>query len=195
MDQRVSSADKIKAKDARVAVLESQIESLKQQIAEIEGRTYQVKADKERLAAEKYFNELFNQVQGFFKENEAEVYKQAGQLVIRLKAIQFPVGQAVIVPDNYGLLSKVQRAITTFGQPRIIVEGHTDSTGSPDKNEQLSRQRANAVRAYLIANGTLPGQLITAVGYGPSRPLAPNETAAGRAMNRRIDVVIKPKMK
>ena len=53
----------------------------------------------------------------------------------------------------------------------------------------------DAVRAYLIANNTLPGNLITAVGYGPSRPLAPNETAEGRAINRRIDVVIKPTKK
>jgi outer membrane protein OmpA-like peptidoglycan-associated protein len=168
------------------------IEKLEQELAEVEGSSYRVKADKERLAAEKRFNELFNKVQGYFKDDEAEVYKQGDRLVIRCKAIKFPVGQAVIVPENYDLLAKVQRAITTFGRPKIIVEGHTDSTGTRANNELLSQKRAESVRSYLVANGTLPGHLITAVGYGPSRPLAPNETAAGRAINRRIDVVILP---
>jgi outer membrane protein OmpA-like peptidoglycan-associated protein len=186
--EQLALSDDLKAKT-------SQVDRLKLQIAELEGRSYQVKADKERLAAEKRFNELFNKVQGYFSENEAEVYKQADRLVIRLKAVQFPVGQAIITPDNYGLLAKVQKSITTFGQPRITIEGHTDSTGSLEKNKLLSQQRADAVRAYLIANNTLPGNLITAVGYGPSRPLAPNETAEGRAINRRIDVVIKPTKK
>jgi OOP family OmpA-OmpF porin len=197
-----AAAEEGKAQEARIAKLNSQINSLNRQLAEVEGRSYQVEADKERLAAdrerlaaEKRFNELFNRVQGYFRENEAEVYKQAGSLVIRLKAIQFPVGQAVIVPENYDLLAKVQKAITTFGQPHIVVEGHTDSTGSVAKNEQLSQLRAESVRSYLVANGTLPADLIAAVGYGPNRPLAPNETAEGRAINRRIDVVIKPEMK
>lgn len=171
------------------------IEKLEQELVEVEDSSYRVKADKERLAAEKRFNELFNKVQGYFKEDEAEVYKQGDRLVIRCKAIKFPVGQAVIVPENYDLLAKVQLAVSTFGHPKIVVEGHTDSTGTRANNELLSQKRAESVRSYLVANGTLPGHLITAVGYGPSRPLAPNETAAGRAINRRIDVVILPEKK
>ena len=190
--QRMATAGTLKSRDEKIVALNAEIDTLKQQVAEIEGTSYQVKADKERLAAEKRFNDLYNKVQSYFSDNEAEVYKQGGQLVIRLKAIRFPVGQAVIVPENYGLLTKVQRAITTFGQPQIVVEGHTDSTGSQAKNEILSQQRAASVRAYLIANGTLPAQSIRAVGYGPNRPLAPNETVEGRAINRRIDVVIQP---
>ena len=171
-----------------------QIQTLNQRVAELEGNTYQVKADKERLAAEKRFNELYNKVSNYFSSEEAEVYKKANQMVIRLKAMRFPVGQAVIMPENYSLLTKVQKAIRTFGQPEVVIDGHTDSTSSPAKNQLLSQSRANAVRQYLIANRTLPGDKITAQGHGSNRPLVSNETAEGRAVNRRIDIILKPKM-
>ena len=103
------------------------------------------------------------------------------------------MGQAILTPDNYTLLSKVQQAILTFGEPTVIIEGHTDSTGSAQTNLELSQQRAEAVKAYLVANKTLPASRIRAAGYGPDRPLAPNTTAEGRAINRRIDVLITPR--
>jgi len=176
-----------------------EIEKLKRRIGDQEGRTYQeradkerIAADKERLAAEKRFNELYNKVQGFFSADEAEVYKKAQQLVIRLKAIQFPVGQAVIMSKNYPLLTTVQKAIDTFGKPDVVIEGHTDSTGTEVLNQELSQKRAEAVKQYLIYNGSLPAGKIAAVGYGSARPLASNANAQGRAINRRIDVIIKP---
>ena len=98
------------------------------------------------------------------------------------------------MPSNYALLSKVQKAIRTFGEPTVVIEGHTDSTGSDDVNEHLSQKRAESVREYLIANRTLSDEKIVAVGYGSMRPLASNKTAAGRAINRRIDVIVKPQM-
>ena len=81
-----------------------------------------------------------------------------------------------------------------FNDPLVIVEGHTDSTGTVDVNQLLSEQRADAVREYLIANQTLPADRISAVGYGSERPLASNATGEGRAVNRRIDVIITPAM-
>jgi outer membrane protein OmpA-like peptidoglycan-associated protein len=170
--------------------LSTEIEAMKQQIAALEGQTREEQAAKERLAAEKRFNQLFGEVQNYFTPDEAEVYKQGNRLVIRLRAIQFPVGQAVIMPDNYSLLSKVQRSIRTFGEPDVVIEGHTDSTGSDEVNEHLSQQRAEAVRQYLVANKTLSDENIVAVGYGSNRPLASNATPEGRAVNRRIDVII-----
>jgi OOP family OmpA-OmpF porin len=169
-----------------------EIESLKQQIALLEGKTKEEQAAIERLEKEKRFNELFNEVTGYFSTGEAEVYKQGNRLIIRLRAIQFPVGQSIIMPDNYGLLSKVQRAIRIFGEPDVVIEGHTDTTESEEVSEHLSQERAESVRKYLVANQTLPEDKIVAVGYGSKRPLASNETREGRAINRRIDVVISP---
>lgn len=170
----------------------AEIETMRKEIALLEGKTKEEEAAKNRLEAEKRFNELFSEVKGYFDTDEAEVYKQGNRLIIRLRAIQFPVGQSVIMPSNYALLSKVQRAIKTFGQPDVVIEGHTDSTGSDQVNEHLSQQRAESVRQYFVANGTLPEWQISSVGYGSSRPLASNETPEGRAINRRIDVAISP---
>lgn len=188
---------------AKVKSQQAEIESKDKQIAYLEKQTQQEQAAKKRmaaereevekrLAAERRFNQLFTEVRAFFRPEEAEVYKQGSELVIRLKAITFPVGKDVIMPSNYSLLSKAQRAIRTFGEPRLVIEGHTDSTGSEDRNQHLSQRRAESVRAYLVANGTLPEEKIIAVGYGSKRPLASNKTAEGRAINRRIDVIIRP---
>jgi len=180
---------------AKVNSQQEQMDLLNQRIGLLDKQTRRGQAEKERLAAEKQFNQRYNEVQTFFDSDEAEVYKQENQLVIRLKAIKFPVGQSVLMPGTYTLLTKVQRAIRTFGEPRVVVEGHTDSTGSDEVNEYLSQQRAEAVMEYLIANKTLPSNKIMAVGYGSVRPLASNKTSEGRAINRRIDVVITPTVK
>ena len=171
---------------------QDEIEKLRQQIASLEGQSLKEQKEKEHLLAEKQFNEKLSSIQDYFKPQEAEVYKKQNQVIIRLKAMHFPVGQSVIMPENYSLLSKVQRAIRTFGEPDVIIGGHTDSTGSEDLNEHLSQKRADAVRQYFVANGTLPYEKIIAVGYGSMRPLASNATESGRAINRRIDVIITP---
>ena len=185
------------------ALYESNIAELNQQIATLEGmakKDRKTKADliaeqravERRLAAEREFNEKFLKVQTFFRTSDAEVYKQRNQLVIRLKAMRFPVGTAVIMPENYMLLSKVQQSIEVFDGPSVVIEGHTDSTGADEVNQILSKQRAKAVRDYLVANKTVPADKIDFQGYGPTRPLASNATPEGRAINRRIDVRINP---
>jgi outer membrane protein OmpA-like peptidoglycan-associated protein len=173
---------------------QKEIQALEDKIAEMEGLSRKEQEVKERLLAEKRFNQQLSSVQGFFEPNEAEVYKKENQVIIRLKAMYFPVGQSVIMPQNYVLLSKVQRAISLFGEPDVIIGGHTDSTGSEGLNEMLSQQRAEAVRQYFVANGTIPFEKIIAVGYGSMRPIASNATEAGRAMNRRIDITLAPQM-
>ena len=170
------------------------IKKLRQRIANLEGQTQKEQQEKERLLSEKRFNKKLSSVQDFFQPQEAEVYKKQNQVIIRLKAMNFPIGKSVIMPANYALLSKVQHAIRTFGEPDVIIGGHTDSTGSEELNEHLSQQRADAVRQYFVANGTLPYEKIIAVGYGSMRPVASNATEKGRAINRRIDVIITPEI-
>jgi OOP family OmpA-OmpF porin len=173
----------------KIKTQQLEITDLQQKIASLEGQSRQ---QRERLMAEKKINQIFSEVRDYFDPGEAEVYKRENQLIIRLKTIHFPVGQSVIMPDNYAVLGKVQRAIRAFGEPDVIIGGHTDSTGPEPLNEHLSQQRAEAVRQYLVANGVLPFDKIIAVGYGSMRPLASNSTEEGRAMNRRIDVTISP---
>jgi OOP family OmpA-OmpF porin len=185
---------KVKRQQAELEYNQVQLTDLENRIAALEGKTRQEQAAKERLASERRFQQLFNEVQNSFAANEAEVYKQGNRLVIRLRGIQFPVGKAFILPGNYALLSKVQRAIRTFGEPEVVIEGHTDSTGSEALNQDLSERRAEAVRQYFVANGTLTYDEISAIGYGSEQPLASNKTPEGRAINRRIDVIIVPQL-
>ena len=190
----------------KVAIQQAEMETMQKQIALLEERARELqdaeerlareeKDTRERLEAERRFWQVFHEIQAEFKPTEAEVYKQGDRLFIRLKAIQFPVGKDIIMPRNYRLLRKVQRAILAFDWPNVLIEGHTDSTGLEAMNEELSERRAQAVREYFVANGTLPQERIIADGYGSRRPLAPNETEEGRAINRRIDVVISPSQK
>jgi outer membrane protein OmpA-like peptidoglycan-associated protein len=179
--------------NTKIQEQETDIEVLKDRVFALEGKSRQEQIVREQLEAEKKFNEKFENIQNSFDREEAEVYRQGNQLVIRLRGMQFPIGKAGIMPENYALLSKVQLAIRSFNEPEVIVEGHTDSTGSAEVNQQLSQERATAVQEYLVSNDTLPGSNVLAVGYGSARPLMSNETAEGRAVNRRIDVIITPR--
>lgn len=193
-DDRVSFEAKIeerqleiKGHKKRIAVLEGESKDAQKARELLETKERETQ---EKLEAEHLFQSHFVEVQKLFTNDQAEVYKQGHNLVIRLKAIRFPVGQAFILPDNYDLLTTVRSAIHTFGEPNVVIEGHTDSTGSAAANEQLSQQRANAVRRYFVANDAIKPEKVIAIGYGAERPLAANDTQEGRAINRRIDVII-----
>lgn len=89
----------------------------------------------------------------------------------------------------------MQKAIALFPDSQVEVEGHTDAYGSDELNQELSENRAMAVREYLLVSTQLPAKKIAASGYGESKPVANNETAEGRLKNRRIDLVIRPQLK
>lgn len=128
-----------------------------------------------------------------FTTEEAEVYKQGDNILIRLKGMEFPSAKATIQSKNYPLLSKVQKVIGEFGtDSAVTIEGHTDSIGGKQINHQLSTQRAMAVKEYLESNIGGLEKKIEAVGFGDEKPIAGNKTATGRAQNRRVDIVIKP---
>jgi len=86
-------------------------------------------------------------------------------------------------------LDKVAEIAKKYPNLKLRVEGHTDSTGSADLNQTLSQKRADAVRNYLTSNGGIPGDQVVAAGFGKTRPIASNDTAEGRAQNRRVEFV------
>jgi len=129
-------------------------------------------------------------VQSLFTADEAEVVVSDGRLVVHLYQMSFAVGSAQIQPEDFDTLTKVKRTLRVFPDNASVIEGHTDSTGDSDFNFDLSQRRADAVRTYLLSNMSRDESAISAVGYGPSRPVADNSTEEGRAKNRRIDVVI-----
>ena len=82
--------------------------------------------------------------------------------------------------------------IRGYGTPAVRIVGHTDAGGDADFNRRLSQRRAQAVREYLVSHYDIEARLITTEGYGESRPVATNETLAGRLQNRRIEIYLKP---
>jgi len=130
------------------------------------------------------------QVEKLFEPNEAEVLRIGNAVVIRLVGLSFDSGGATIKGDQAALLAKVEKAIDILNDSVITVEGHTDSFGGDESNLELSQRRADAVRAYLLANMNLAAYRISAMGYGETRPISTNDTAEGRARNRRIDLVM-----
>jgi outer membrane protein OmpA-like peptidoglycan-associated protein len=101
----------------------------------------------------------------------------------------FATGQSSLSGPARDEVGRIAAVLRQFSEHAVSVEGHTDAVGSEVANQRLSEQRAEAVRAALIAAGIDPAR-VTAVGYGQNRPIADNATAAGRAQNRRVEIVI-----
>ncbi len=169
----------------------AQIADLQQELQQMEK---QLGTQSQRLAAQEEQRRRMRQIESLFAPGEAEVFTQGRNILIRPIGLVFPSGSAQIESRYFGLLRKVQDAIRTFPNATVVIEGHTDSYGSDAANMKLSQARAEAVRAYLLANvRDLGPEKVQAVGYGETRPVANNETAEGRAKNRRIDIVLEPK--
>jgi len=104
-----------------------------------------------------------------------------------LRGVTFETGKSALKSESYTVLDIVAASLVANPDIRIEIAGHTDNTGSAATNERLSQSRAEAVRAYLASKGVAPDRMV-AKGYGPSVPVAPNTTAAGRAQNRRVEL-------
>lgn len=151
--------------------------------AELQEKRYKLEMKKRR-------EDRIRSVEEMFAAQEAVMLRQGDDIIIRLIGLTFGSGKSTIEPELFRLLSTVQRAIRKFPSSPITIEGHTDSRGDARFNENLSYERAMAVKQYLLANMGLEQSRITALGYGESKPIATNETSEGRSKNRRIDVVI-----
>jgi OOP family OmpA-OmpF porin len=100
--------------------------------------------------------------------------------------VHFASAKYRVLPDSFALLNQVVQVLTDYPKMRVTIEGHTDTVGSEASNMRLSQRRAEAVRDYLVAKGVAPDRL-EAVGYGPTKPIASNKTAKGKAKNRRTE--------
>ena len=122
---------------------------------------------------------------------EAEIVRDGDKIYVALPSgILFDTGRDVLKPGSKESLSKAAATLKA-SETNIIVQGHTDSTGSASVNQPLSERRAAHVRDFLAANG-VPSSRMTAVGYGSSTPAVPNDTEANRTLNRRVQLEISP---
>ena len=102
--------------------------------------------------------------------------------------LNFDSDKATLRPDAQPTLAEVQKLLTDSPDLRLAVQGHTDNTSTPAHNQQLSEARAQAVVAALTAQGIAASRL-QAAGFGQTQPRADNATEAGRAQNRRVELV------
>lgn len=131
-----------------------------------------------QLAAEQYRNEV--QIQQLRRD----------VLLLTLdNEVQFETGSAVITAPMRQTLAKVAEVLRQHPGTQVSVIGHTDNVGGAAANQRLSEQRAEAVRRELVAKGVRADRLVT-VGRGATEPRASNDTAAGRAANRRVEMVL-----
>jgi outer membrane protein OmpA-like peptidoglycan-associated protein len=110
-------------------------------------------------------------------------------LVASMSDVLFDTAQHTLKPGARERLSKIADIITAHPGVHVAIEGHTDSVGTDEYNQQLSERRASSVRNFLVQNG-VPPTSVSAMGFGEAQPVATNNTAEGRQTNRRVELVV-----
>lgn len=173
---------------------EEQIAALNSQLQRMESRLGGVSEERialqKRVDAQERLRANVVSIEGSFTADEARVFRQGDDVVISLLGIKFASGRSTIDGGSAPLMRKVQQALALFPGASVSVEGHTDANGTDSANLILSQDRADAVKQYLVTTFGLNAEKISSIGYGEARPVATNETPAGRTRNRRIDVLI-----
>ena len=115
--------------------------------------------------------------------------ESARGLIVNMPDVLFDTGKYTLKPGARERLAKVAGILQAYPDLHVEVEGHTDNVGGVEFNQHLSEDRANTVRSFLVAQGVRP-DVIQSRGAGMSEPVASNDTASGRQMNRRVDMVV-----
>jgi outer membrane protein OmpA-like peptidoglycan-associated protein len=182
---RLAAEQKTQADQARqeadAARAEAAAQALKAQQAAAEADRLRQAAemDKEKLRAQ-----LLQQFNTVLPTTET-----ARGLVVNMQDVLFDTGKYTLKPAAREALAKISGIVISHPGLNLQVEGYTDSTGTPEFNQKLSEERASTVRDFLGAEGLNP-QSMTSIGYGMNYPVAPNDTAAGRKLNRRVELVV-----
>jgi outer membrane protein OmpA-like peptidoglycan-associated protein len=171
-----AAAAQAQAQAAQAEQARQQAESARQQATQ---QAQQAESDKAQMRARML--QQLNQV--------LETKDTARGLIVNMPDVLFDTGKADLQPSARERLAKVAGILIAYPDIRVEIDGYTDSTGSLEFNQQLSQQRADAVRNYLSSQG-VNSSAITTQGFGPSQPIASNDTPAGRQQNRRVELVV-----
>jgi outer membrane protein OmpA-like peptidoglycan-associated protein len=120
---------------------------------------------------------------------ELDAKQTARGMVITLGDVLFSVNRAELSSGGVRNVQKLAGFLNQYPQRKVLIEGHTDSTGSLSINQPLSERRADAVRTALVGMG-ISGDRIETRGYADAHPVASNNTAAGRQLNRRVEIIL-----
>ncbi len=181
-----SANEREQAEAARAAALRQQ------QAAQLEAQRAQQAADEAnrmREQSEREQAELRDRLQQQLN-SVLETRETARGLIVNMSDVLFDIDKATLKSGTREKLAKVSGILMAYPGLHMEIEGHTDSTGTDAYNQQLSERRARSVQAYLIEQGIKPEDILGVRGYGESRPVATNNTAAGRQQNRRVELVV-----
>jgi len=154
-------------------------------------RAAEAEADKARQAAAKAESEkadlraqLLNQLNSILQTRDS-----ARGLIVNMSDVLFDTGSYTLKPGAREKLAKISGIVLAHPGLNLQIEGHTDSVGADEFNQQLSERRADSVRDFLAEQG-VPASSITAKGFGKTQPVASNDTPEGRQRNRRVELVV-----
>jgi outer membrane protein OmpA-like peptidoglycan-associated protein len=156
------------------------------QAAVLESQKAQLQTENERLMKER--NDLASKLTSALS-TVAQITTTARGVVVNLPDILFDINKATLKPDAQVALAKLAGIVSLFPNINLRIEGYTDSTGSDELNDRLSRDRAASVRSFLASQGVAESRMTTQ-GYGKQYPVADNSTAQGRAKNRRVEIIL-----
>lgn len=180
-----AAARKAEADAARAQALLEQQRSARAaeeaRLAAEEARRAAERAEQEKQDLRRRLLDQFNQV--------LDTRDTERGLVVNLSDVLFDVGKFDLRPIAREKLARLAGITLAYQGLRMECEGHTDSTGSLELNNRLSLQRAEAVRDYLVSSGISPDR-VSAIGMGPSMPIADNSTRDGRQANRRVEIIV-----
>jgi outer membrane protein OmpA-like peptidoglycan-associated protein len=158
---------------------QQQTEQARQQTQEAQRQAQEAMRQKEEMRAR-----LLTQLNQVLQTRDT-----ARGLIVSMPDVLFDFNKYTLKPQARERLAKISGIVEAYPGLKLQVEGHTDSVGSDEYNQQLSEKRADSVRGYLVSNGVSPDS-VTAEGLGKGDPVADNSTAAGRKLNRRVDMVV-----
>lgn len=185
LDVRTAEAEAAKR---RAQQAESQLQAAETQMQSQSQAAEQ--AQRERALTSEQLQEAQAKLQQMQSELQELNAKQTNRgMVITLTDVLFDVNKADLKPGAQRTLDKLAQFLKEYPERTVLIEGFTDSTGSDQHNKQLSEQRAQAVRDALAGMG-VTGDRIVVRGYGEEYPVANNDTAAGRQLNRRVEIVL-----
>lgn len=192
-------------RDAENQAQQSQLQAQQAQLAAEQAKAAQAQADAERARAEAEAAEAQAKAAAANKSaDDANAVRErlrgqlnsvlatsetARGLIVNMSDVLFDTGKYTLKPTTQISLAKVAGILQAYPGLKLQVEGYTDSVGGDDYNQKLSENRADAVRNFLITQGVQQDS-ITSTGYGKANPVADNTTAAGRAKNRRVQLVV-----
>lgn len=126
------------------------------------------------------------------KNSEVQVSRDGNQIKLTMPSgVTFDTNSATLSSAARDSLNKAAETLVQYPETTVTVAGHTDSSGSDAINQPLSERRARSVSDYLVQRG-VAGSRLNTVGYGSRQPVAGNDTAAGKAQNRRVEILINP---